>query len=90
MGMHGADAPALRWFSGRARRSRNEIVTLRDRVTSVVDQLPWRGADRDRFVDDWRRIHAPAITHAAAELDGVAEQARRAAERQEAAAAHRP
>ena len=28
---------------------------------AIVDSLAWTGADHDRFVDEWRRVHSPGL-----------------------------
>lgn len=55
------------------------------RLTAAIDALPWKGADRDRFVAEWRDRHVAALKRVSDGLDEAARQARRHARRQEEA-----
>lgn len=81
----GADVTALRWFAALLRRRRGELETWRAHLTARVDRLAWSGADRDRFVDEWHRIHAPSLDAVADDLGSVAAAALDHAARQEQA-----
>jgi uncharacterized protein YukE len=83
--MVGADVAALRGFASSLRRRQQEIEATRQRLTGVVEQLPWTGADHDAFVDEWHRVHAPGLAHLAGELSEAASQASHHAHRQEQA-----
>ena len=85
MPMFGADIAALRGFAWSLRRQKQEIEATRQRLAAVVDSLPWTGADHDRFVDDWRRVHSPALMTIVTEMSQASNQAHYHANRQEQA-----
>lgn len=85
MSMVGADIAALREFASSLRYRRQEIDSTRQHLSAVVENLPWAGDDRDRFVDEWRRVHAPGIARIVGELASAAREASDHADRQEQA-----
>lgn len=85
MPMFGADIAALRGFASSLRRKQQEIEATRQRLAAVVDSLPWTGADHDRFVDEWRRVHGPALMTIVSEMGQASGQAYHHADRQEQA-----
>lgn len=87
--MSGADVAALRSLGWALRRRRQEIDATRRRLSGAVEALNWSGADRDRFVEEWRRVHAPSLSSIAEELGDAADRARHHAERQEWASRRR-
>lgn len=82
MPMFGADVAALRRLARSLRRSQQDLDASRRRLASIVEHLPWTGGDRDRFVDEWRRIHGPALTTIVAELSEASDRAAHHADRQ--------
>jgi hypothetical protein len=85
MAMHGADVAALRGLAGRLRRRQLAIDETRRRLAAVVDGLPWSGPDHDRFVDEWRRLHVPALVAVATEMSTASRRADAHADEQERA-----
>lgn len=85
MSMFGADVAALRGLAWTLRRKQQEIDASRRRLTAIVESLPWTGIDHDRFVDEWRRVHGPALTTIATEMSQASSQAADHADRQEQA-----
>lgn len=85
MPMYGADVAALRGFASSLLRRKQEIEATRQRLSAIVEHLPWSGTDHDRFVDDWRRIHSPGLMSVASELSSASNQATYHANRQEQA-----
>ena len=85
MSMFGADVTALRGFAWALRRRKQEIEATRQRLAAVVDSLPWTGDDHDRFVDEWRRVHSPALMSIVTEMGHASERAAHHAARQEQA-----
>jgi len=83
--MLGVDVAALRGLARSLRRKQQEIEATRRRLANVVDQLPWAGGDHLRFVDDWRRVHSPALLTIVTELAAASGQADAHADRQEQA-----
>lgn len=85
MPMFGADVAALRGLAWSLRRKQQEIDASRRRLTAIVESLPWAGVDHDRFADEWRRVHGPALTTVVGEMSQAASQAAHHADRQEQA-----
>ncbi len=85
MSMFGADVAALRGLAWALRGKQQEIEASHRRLAVIVDTLPWSGADHDRFVDEWRRVHAPALMTIAAEMSQASSRAADHADRQEQA-----
>lgn len=85
MSMVGADIAALRGFASSLRHRKQEIEATRQRLAAIVESLPWNGADHDRFVDEWRRVHGPGLTRLVGELSSAASEAYHHANRQEQA-----
>lgn len=83
MPMFGADIAALRGLAWSLRRTKQEIETSRRRLAVLVDGLPWTGADHDRFVDEWRRVHSPALMTIVTDMSQASSQASDHADRQE-------
>lgn len=61
----------------------DEIDEEMQALTHVVDAVQWKGADRERFVAEWRDRHMTALKRVADGLEQAAHQARRHARRQE-------
>lgn len=89
MSMVGADIAALREFASSLRYRRQEVDATRQHLTAVVENLPWAGDDHDRFVGEWRRVHAPGIAQMVDELATAAREASDHADRQEHASRRR-
>ena len=90
MSMVGADVAALRAFATSLRHRHHEIEATRQRLTAIVENLPWRGADHDRFVDEWRHVHNPGLRLLAVELASASDEAADHAHRQEQASRRWP
>lgn len=85
MSMIGGDAAAIREFARRLAARAEQIQEAQQRMTSVVEGLPWAGDDRDRFVREWRQIHQPNIARMVLDLGNVVGDAHRAADAQDRA-----
>ncbi len=85
MPMFGADIAALRGLAWSLRRKQQEIEASRARLAAIVDSLPWAGVDHDRFVDEWRRVHSPALMTITSDMSQASSQATYHANRQEQA-----
>lgn len=83
--MFGADVAALRQLAWSLRYGNQEIDESRRRLAALVETLPWAGADRDRFVDEWHRVHSPTLTTIVNEMSAASGQASYHAARQERA-----
>ncbi len=54
-------------------------------ITQKLESAPWRGEDRDRFVDEWRAQHVSPLAEVMRSLREAAQQARQHVEDQERA-----
>lgn len=87
MALVGADVGAIRTFVlGLSRRSK-EIHATTERLTTVIDNIPWVGSDREQFVREWNASHRPALVALCGDLMDAARTATRHADAQEAASA---
>lgn len=85
MGLVGADVPALRNFVlGLNKRSR-EITDTTARLTVLVENIPWVGPDRERFIQEWNGTHRPGLLGLIADLGDAARAATMAADKQDEA-----
>jgi hypothetical protein len=82
----GADVAALRRFAADCDRRRHAIDAVRTRLGARLESLAWTGPDRERFLGEWRSVHAVALAAVAAELAAAARRAGDHAARQEQAA----
>jgi hypothetical protein len=87
MSMIGGDVAAIRGFVTGLRRRSQQITATTNRLTSLVDSVPWVGPDRERFVQEWQGTHRPALLDLCAGLVEAADTAARHADEQEAASA---
>ena len=83
----GADVGAIRNFVLGLRRRSQEITATTARLTTLVENIPWVGPDRDAFIADWNATHRPALLGLIDELVDAAKRATRHADEQEAASA---
>ena len=90
MSMVGADVDALRRLAGSLRHTMHEVEAARLEVAAVVGGLRWAGDDRDRFVDEWHRVHDPTLMTIASEMGRASAQAGQHAARQEWASRRHP
>lgn len=85
MNMIGGDAFAIREFARRLAARAQQIEEAQRRMTAVVESVPWAGADRERFLNEWRTIHEPNIARMLLDLGTVVTDAHRAADVQDRA-----
>lgn len=87
MSMVGGDVPAIRNFVIGLRRRSQQITATTNRLSAVIDGVPWVGPDREQFVQEWQGTHRPALLDLCAGLVEAAGTAARHADEQEAASA---
>ncbi len=87
MGVVGADVAAIRNFAQGLNRRSQEITATTARLTKVVENIPWVGADRERFIAEWNSTHLPGLLGLLEDLAEAAKNAIRHADEQEAASA---
>lgn len=79
MALVGADIAALRRFASLLRERARLIETTVTQLSTVVEDLPWHGADRERFVREWQTIHRPGLLRLVLDMrDGSTEVSRSA------------
>lgn len=83
--LSGMDIVQVRTLARQMRVDAREIEVLADRMTALIEGLPWKGGDRDRFMNEWRSRHASALRRAAGGLADASRQAHDHANRQEQA-----
>lgn len=81
--MSGMEIQAIRALARTMDERADEIERLLGSVTNQVDNLNWRGADRERFVKTWQSEHATNLRRVATGLREAAEHARGKAAEQE-------
>ena len=81
----GGDPAAIRQFASSVIARRNQIEETSQRLTQLVESVPWVGEDRERFLDEWQAIHQPGIARLLVDLLGVSNEAGAAATRQDQA-----
>ena len=79
----GMDISQVRSLARQMQTEAAEIEALLQRLTAQLEGAPWRGTDRDRFLDEWRSRHLGALRRVADGLERAAEQANEHARRQE-------
>ena len=82
MNMLGAAVEELWSLASRLRAKRDAIDAMIAEMTPLIEGIEWKGADRDRFVDEWHTIHRPSLFRLATDLIDGAVEVGQAAERQ--------
>ncbi|HHV20445.1 MAG TPA: hypothetical protein GXZ30_02740 [Propionibacterium sp.] len=85
MGAVGADVGQLRDFSRSLNRRAELIEGLLAKLDPVVRDMPWVGADRDRFVEEWQQVHHKGLLRLALDLRTTSTSCNQHADRQEQA-----
>lgn len=85
MSMVGADVPGLRQFVSAITQRRRQIENTTNRLTALVENLPWVGPDYERFKADWAQIHHPNLIRLLTDMGTAATKCSKAADAQEAA-----
>ena len=87
MAFLGADVEQLRSLAAEFGRQSGALDEMGRRLTMRVDLVGWRGADAERFRDDWRSVHLVTVRRAAEALGRAGVDARRQANAQQDASA---
>ncbi|RAM38142.1 WXG100 family type VII secretion target [Arthrobacter globiformis] len=82
MALLGADVEALRNLGTRLTAGSNDIQNQKNQLNNQLDGVDWRGPDADRFRDEWRSNHLPALERVARALEEAGQQANRNAQQQ--------
>lgn len=83
--LSGMDIAQVRVLAKQLQSDAAEIEAVASRMTSVIEGLPWKGNDRERFIGEWRTRHVAALRRAANGLAGASRQAHQHAAQQEQA-----
>lgn len=79
----GMDIAQVRSLSKKMRTEADDIDRQVTHLTAQIESAPWRGQDRERYVDEWRSHHAMGLKQAAEALRGAASEASKYADQQE-------
>lgn len=52
-----------------------DIQALISTLTADIQSAPWKGRDRERFVNEWRQRHAASLQRVVDGLSGAAREA---------------
>lgn len=83
--MTGMDIAQVRQLSSVIRTKAQDVRSLVDRLTGAIDAVDWKGQDRERFVTEWRNVHASALRGMASSMDEASSAAAASARAQEEA-----
>ena len=81
----GGDPIAIRQFANSVLSRRDEIEATTQRLSRLVESVPWEGNDKERFVREWRSVHEPSVSRLMLDMIGLSQDANNAAARQEQA-----
>lgn len=81
----GMDIMHVRRLADQMWREAADIRKEMHAMSSLIDNIPWRGHDRDRFVGEWRTRHLAALQRIVDGLEQASRDAKEHARRQEAA-----
>ena len=79
----GMDIAQVRALSRKMRAEADDIDRQVAHLTGQIQSAPWKGADRERYLDEWNHRHAAGLKQAAEALRGAASEAGRYADQQE-------
>jgi hypothetical protein len=85
MSMVGADVPALRAFVSAMTNRRRQIETTTNKLSALVNSLPWVGPDYERFKAEWDTVHHPNLIRLLSDMGTASSKCSKAADAQEAA-----
>ncbi|MBU6163121.1 MAG: hypothetical protein KGO50_18575 [Myxococcales bacterium] len=83
--LRGMDVAGIRHLASVLQQGSHQVTDTMTRARAIVDNLAWRGEDRDRFVASWHDTHMPQLMGLAEQLRQAAQQASERARAQELA-----
>jgi hypothetical protein len=83
MPLTGMDIGQIRSLAGQMVRAVTDLRGLIRDLTAELESAPWRGPDRDRFIDEWRSHHVVRLSRVADGLQDASGSCREYARRQE-------
>ncbi len=81
----GMDIGQIRSLSRQLRAEADEIESLIGAMTGQLEAIPWSGADRERFLNEWRSTHVAALRRVVSSLESASTESSEYARRQEQA-----
>lgn len=79
----GMDIGQIRALADQMRREAAGIEQMLTTLTSELEGVPWRGQDRQMFLDEWRVRHVASLRRVVESLESAACQASEHARQQE-------
>lgn len=79
----GMDAARIRALAAEMDDEAGEIELMITSLTTKLEAAPWRGDDRQRFIDEWRTTHVAALRRVRSGLEEASKQANESARMQE-------
>ncbi len=83
MGFLGLDVLSIRHLARQLNTQSGEVRSSIARVSKLIDDVPWAGNDRDRFLHSWNVDLVPRLRRASELLDEASRQASQGAQDQE-------
>jgi len=68
------DIENVRKVAGSLDSESSHITSVLSSLSSALAATPWKGPDRDKFVEEWNNVHVPAIRKAASDMHLVSTQ----------------
>ncbi len=81
----GMDIGQIRSLSRQLRGEAGEIESLIGAMTAQLEAIPWSGADRERFLSEWRQTHVASLRRVVSSLESASTESNEYARRQEQA-----
>lgn len=81
----GGDPVAIRQFARSVLARREQIDATTERLSRLVQSVPWAGDDRERFLGEWRSVHEPGVARLLLDMIDLSHEANNAAARQDQA-----
>lgn len=88
MTVQGMNLSAVREIAGRFHRTGEDLQTTITRIDRLVHNVPWRGADADRFCREWSTSTRADLKYLVTVLEQISDQLRTQAEQQQGASDH--
>lgn len=83
--MTGMDIAQVFQLSNAIEGRSREVQRLIERLTAAIEGADWKGADRERFLNEWRSVHASALRNMASAMHDASRAAFQSARAQEEA-----
>jgi uncharacterized protein YukE len=84
-GFTGMDIEAVKGLSNQMKQKADEIMQIKNQLTSALNSAQWVGPDQARFKSDWDGQCVQALTQVSQTLQDAAQAAQQNAQQQEQA-----